>query len=50
VSIPDEMDDDEIVYLYDKLLGENYGKKVPENIGRIMYAWDTVINEDDTPP
>jgi hypothetical protein len=50
ISIPDVMDDNEIVYLYDKLLGENYGKKVPENIGRIMYAWDTVINEDDTPP
>lgn len=50
VSIPDEMDDDEIVYLYDKLLGENYGKKVPENVGRIMYAWDTVIEDGDTPP
>ena len=35
MSIPDVMDDKEIVYLYDKLLGENYGKKVPENIGRI---------------
>jgi hypothetical protein len=50
VSIPDEMDDDEIVYLYDKLLGENYGKTVPENVGRIMYAWDTVIEDGDTPP
>ena len=50
MSIPDEMDDDEIVYLYDKLLGENYGKKVPENVGRIMYAWDTVIEDGDTPP
>jgi hypothetical protein len=50
VSIPDEMDDDEIVYLYDKLLGDNYGKKVPENVGRIMYAWDTVIEDGDTPP
>lgn len=50
VSIPDEMDDDEIVYLYDKLLGENYGKKVPENVGRIMYAWDAVIEDGDTPP
>jgi hypothetical protein len=50
ISIPDVMDDNEIVYLYDKLLGENYGKKVPENIGRIMYAWDTVIDEDDAPP
>jgi len=49
VSIPDEMDDDEIVYLYDKLLGENYGKTVPENVGRIMYAWDTVIEDGDTP-
>ena len=35
MSIPDVMDDKEIVYLYDKLLGENYGKKVPENVGRI---------------
>lgn len=35
MSIPDVMDDKEIVYLYDKLLGENCGKKVPENIGRI---------------
>ena len=35
MSIPDAMDDKEIVYLYDKLLGENYGKKVPENVGRI---------------
>ena len=50
MSIPDAMDDKEIVYLYDKLLGEHYGKKVPENIGRIMYAWDTVIDEDDAPP
>jgi hypothetical protein len=50
VSIPDVMDDDEIVYLYDKLLGENYGKKVPENVGRIMYAWDAVIEDGDTPP
>lgn len=50
VSIPDVMDDDEIVYLYDKLLGENYGKTVPENVGRIMYAWDTVIEDGDTPP
>jgi len=50
VSIPDEMDDDEIVYLYDKLLGENYGKTVPENVGRIMYAWDAVIEDGDTPP
>ncbi|MFY7730314.1 MAG: hypothetical protein ACOVRN_12410 [Flavobacterium sp.] len=50
LSIPDVMDDDEIVYLYDKLLGENYGKTVPENVGRIMYAWDTVIEDGDTPP
>lgn len=50
VSIPDVMDDDEIVYLYDKLLGDNYGKTVPENVGRIMYAWDTVIEDGDTPP
>ena len=50
VSIPDEMDDDEIVYLYDKLLGENYGKTVPENVGRIMYVWDAVIEDGDTPP
>jgi hypothetical protein len=36
MSIPDVMDDDEIVY---KLLGENYGKKDPETIGRIMDAF-----------
>lgn len=50
MSIPDAMDDNEIVYLYDKLLGKNYGKKVPENIGRIMGAWDTVIEDGDTSP
>ena len=44
------MDENELVYLYDKLLGENYGKKVPENISNMLDLWETILEEGETVP
>jgi hypothetical protein len=50
VSIPDAMGNTEIVDMYDKLLGVNCGKQIPEDISNMLDLWETILEEGEAVP
>ena len=50
VSIPDAMGNTEIVNMYERILGANCGKKIPEDISNMLDLWETILAEGEAVP